>query len=132
MSSLEYAFQMAAWKLERADQHIQSVDTVIQWVVDPSNYATFPYHDAQTGHYGIRIGPKNGAFPHELATWAGDAVHNISSSLDYLWSGLARQAIPDRTSRVNFPSHETRKNLEDMVGKSEVVKSFPAAESLFE
>lgn len=130
MLELEYAFQMAAWKIERADQHIQRVEAVIQWVVDPSNYVTLPYQNPESGHYGIRIGPKSGGLPHELATSAGDAVHNISSSLDYLWSGLARQAIPHRASRVNFPSHETRQNLEDTIRKSEVIKAFPAANNL--
>lgn len=121
---------MAFWKIERANQHIKSVKTVIDWIVDPSNYVTIPDRNAQTGHYGIRIGPKGGGMPHELPIWTGDAIHNLASALDFIWSGLAREADPNLATRAHFPRHETRQNLADMIAKSPVTKAFPGVEKL--
>src|SRR5438045_4934850 len=108
MNDPAYAFQMAGWKLQRADQHSESVKSVIKWVVDPDNYIAAPYKDPKTGHYMLRVGAEGGGLPHELATWAGDAVHNLNTALDYLWSGLARQTVPHFAARA--PRHETREN----------------------
>ena len=81
MNELALAFQMAAWKIERANQHIKSVESVIQWMTDPNNYIAAPDRNPETGTYVLRVGPKGGGFPHELPIWAGDAVHNLATSL---------------------------------------------------
>lgn len=130
MTSLAYAFQMAAWKIERASQHIRSVETVIQWMVDPKNYVAEPYKNPDNGTYVLRVGPKAGGLPHELPVWAGDAIHNLASSLDYIWSGLARDADPAHAQRAHFPRHETRQNLIDQLSKSPVARAFPQVEQL--
>jgi hypothetical protein len=41
----------------------------------------------------------------------GDAIHNLNSVMDYLWSGLARSVNPVLASKVTFPRDETRQNL---------------------
>jgi hypothetical protein len=99
-------------------------------MVDPNNYVAAPARNPQTGAYVLRVGPKGGGFPRELPLRAGDAVHNLATSLDYLWSGLARQTDPDSAKRAHFPRHETRQNLLDMVSKSPVRKAYPAVEAL--
>jgi hypothetical protein len=128
--NLPLAFQMAAWKIERARQHIQSVGSVVEWMIDPENYVAAPELNAQTGVYVLRVGPKGGGLPHELPVWTGDAIHNLASALDYIWSGVARQANPSLATRVHFPRHETLENLKDAVGRSPVTKAFPAAYDL--
>lgn len=99
-------------------------------MIDPNNYVAVPDRNPETGRYVLRIGPKGGGLPHELPVWTGDAIHNLASSLDYLWSSLARQAEPDLARRAHFPRHETRQNLIDMVSKSPVTKAFPVIEEL--
>jgi hypothetical protein len=130
VNELAVAFQMADWKIERAKQHIKSVESVVQWMVDPSNYVAGSERNPQSGYYVLRVGPKGGGLPHELPVWTGDAIHNLATSLDYLWSGLARQAVPRLATRAHFPRHETRQNLADMLSKSPVSKAFPIIEGL--
>ena len=130
MDDLAYTFQMAAWKIERANEHIKSVESVIQWIVDPSNYVVTPDRNPQTGHYMIRVGPKGGGLPHQLSVWSGDAFHCLASALDYVWSGMTRKAVPNLTTRAHFPRHEKRENLIDMVAKSAVAKAFPTIKDL--
>jgi hypothetical protein len=72
---------MAAWKIERANQHIKSVESVVQWMVDPNNYVAVPDRNPETGLYVLRVGPKGGGLPHELPVWTGDAIHNLASAL---------------------------------------------------
>jgi hypothetical protein len=130
MNELALAFQMADWKIERAKQHIKSVESVVQWMVDRNNYVAASAQDPRSGHYVLRVGPKGSGLPHELPVWTGDAIHNLATSLDYLWSGLARQAVPNLATRAHFPRHETRQNLADMLSKSPVSKAFPIVEGL--
>jgi hypothetical protein len=71
--------------------------------------------------------------PHELPVWTGDVVHNLASALDYVWSGLAREANPNLATRAHFPRHETRQNLVNMLSQpleTAIKKAFPAVEGL--
>lgn len=126
-ASLAYAFQMAEWRLERANNHIGHLKQIIEWIVHPEHYATILEKDGSSGYYLVKIGPKAGALPHHLPVVMGEIVHNLSITLDYLWSGFSRQISPSDT-RAHFPRHETRANLADMLSKSPIIKAIPNME----
>ena len=127
---LAYAFQMADWKIERAKKHISDTEEIVRWVVDPSRYVTIPERNFETGHYGCHIGLEGGKLPHHLPCVVGDAVHNLASTLDFLWNGLIRSAVPGEHRRTRFPSHEERQGVANEVRKAPIHQAFPQAEAL--
>ncbi|RXT52647.1 hypothetical protein B6S44_17960 [Bosea sp. Tri-44] len=122
---------MAEWKVERAKQHISDVEAITRWMIDPANYVVRSELDTQTRQYQLHIGPAGGGLPRALPLAIGDAVHNLRSGLDYLWSALERKANPDANDRRStFPSHEEKENLVDLVSKRIAIKkAFPQAEA---
>lgn len=127
-SELTYAFQMAEWRVERANNHIDHLKKIIEWTVHPDNYLAIPDHNPQTGNYVLKVGPKNGGLPRHLPIVAGEVAHALSITLDYLWSGITRYVAPSFAKRAHFPDHETLTNLQDMVSKDAAVKAMPALE----
>lgn len=130
MTNLMYDFQMAAWRVERANDHIDHLKKIIEWTVDPENYLVSPEKDFISDTYQLRVGPRNGGLPRHLPIVMGEVVHGLTAALDYIWSGLARSVVPTQANRAHFPRHETRKNLEDMVAKAPVVIALPKAGDL--
>ena len=124
---LSYAFHMADWRIERANNHITHVKQIIEWIVHPDQYTAFPYRDPNSGHYGLSVGPKHGALPRHLPIVMGEAIHNLSIALDYLWNGVVRVVSPDLKGREHFPRHKCRRELVDKVSKTPVVQKLPGA-----
>jgi hypothetical protein len=119
--TVAYAFQMAAFKVERARAHAEVTKAVVDWIVDPNNFVASVGRDPITEIYGLHVGPAGGGFPRELPLTMGDTIHNLRAALDYAWSGLVKEYAPERAPYAHFPRHEERSRLEDLLSKEPVV-----------
>lgn len=126
------------FKIEWAKNHINAVEQIVNAIIaenaNPISIQTNP----ETGIATVLIGPKQ-LIPVNLPLHLGDAIHALNSSMDFLWSGLARIVDPAiANKRVTFPRHETRKQLEDTIthalakpekGDGAIHMAFPKAKS---
>ena len=110
------------FKIEWAMQHINQLKSLIDEIA--SEDPVWTEVDAKTGEHIVYVGIKPRARI-TISLGIGDIVHNLNTSLDYIWSGLARHIDPSLISKVTFPRHETRENLEDLLRKGPVHKAFP-------
>lgn len=122
----------AKFKIEWAKNHINGVEQIVKSITSQTGHVIKPYQDTQTGIYVLYIGPKEG-IPVPLPLHMGDAVHNLNSVMDYLWSGLARTLNPELASKITFPRHETRENLVNSLSdargyNAKIKQAFPKAE----
>jgi hypothetical protein len=100
----------AKFKVEWAKNHINGIEYLIKEMTSAQGYIVKPYNDAQSGTYRLYIGPKDG-IPAGLPLHIGDAIHNLNSVMDFLWSGLARSVNSEIASKITFPRDEKRENL---------------------
>lgn len=100
------------FKIEWAKNHVNGVEYLVNSIIaDNANPITIETNP-ETGLATVLIGPKQ-FIPVNLPLHLGDAIHALNSSIDFLWSGLARSIMPEVASRrISFPRHETREQLE--------------------
>lgn len=127
-----FAVAHSKMKIEWAKNHIKGVEQIVNSITSQTGHVIKPYQDTQSGKYVLYIGPKDG-IPVNLPLHIGDAVHNLNSVMDYLWSGLARTVNPELASKITFPRHETKENLarslSDAKGyNAQIKKLFPRSE----
>jgi hypothetical protein len=88
-------------KLDRAEQHVDDLETVII-----AFHRTDPYHviaedDPQTGMRIAKVGSDPDPIPDAVPLILGDAIHAIRSGLDHF--AFAANANPPDLTRVAFP-----------------------------
>lgn len=108
LSLFEAAFAHARLKINRANRHIDEAEQWFGAYAKSDFYDLVDDRDSQTGKQFIRF--KAQPIPGDLALAIGDAFHCLSSSLDYVMSGLMRAKTGD-AMRVSFPTDETRESL---------------------
>jgi hypothetical protein len=130
-ATIREAVAVSKFKVEWAKQHIGFVEQIIKHIIaDNENVVTI---DNDSNPAKVFIGPKQ-FLPINLPLHLGDAVHNLNSITDYLWTAMARAAGVESLARVFFPRHETRQNLANSVKKAQgadltIYKTFPKAQS---
>lgn len=108
MDILNEAFFQARLKINRADRHRQEAEAVFAHYVNTDFCRIIVETDAETGQHTVRAVADK--VPADLVLAIGDAFHNLSSSLDYIMTGMMRAASLS-TTRIGFPSDETRRAL---------------------
>lgn len=116
-------FEGAKLKVERANRHINEIETTLRAYLGAEPYSMRVDVDTETGENLLRfqaIKPP----PAELPLIIGDAVHNLRGALDLMASEIMRAAGESDTS-IYFPFHETRENLVDRIDKGPIKVVFP-------
>ncbi|HEV8388706.1 MAG TPA: hypothetical protein VGQ35_02630, partial [Dongiaceae bacterium] len=119
--------------IEWAKNHVNGVEHITKGTVAESADIITIDNNFQPGTARVTIGPAK-FLPSSLLLHLGDAVHNLNSVMDFLWSGLARSCNAAVTSKITFPRDETRQNLQarlsDAKGNNAAINvAFPQAQS---
>jgi hypothetical protein len=96
------------FKIEWAKVHIGLVERLVKQII--SENANVVRIDNNSNSALVYIGPSQ-YLPIETPLRVGDAVHNLNSITDYLWTGLGRASRAKNLGRCNFPRDATRENL---------------------
>jgi hypothetical protein len=125
------AVSLSRFKIEWAKVHIGVVERLVAQII--SENTDVIRIDNNSNPALVYIGPSQ-SFPIELPLHIGDAVHNLNSVTDYLWTGLGRASGSKNSGRSSFPRDETRENLKNRVDNprsadSSIYQSFPQAKS---
>lgn len=126
--TIQQGFEGAKLKIKRAKLHIGELQQAIEGIKRIEVRTLIERIDSE-GAYCLGY-PRLGRLAVELALPLGDAIHNLRSALDHIWSTLGRAAYPEKKSLLTFPFHETRQNLKDTVEKSPVAVAFPKVKEL--
>jgi hypothetical protein len=132
IEQITVAAQCSRLKIEWAKNYINHIKQIIEFLTSKQGHVVRPDLDPRSGRHILFIGPPQG-IPVELPLFIGDAIHNLNSVMDYLWSGLARAIDQDLASKITFPRDEDRDNLvkrlADPKGPNATIKkAFPKAE----
>jgi hypothetical protein len=105
-------FRDARLKIDRADKHISDVQAIISSL--PDRDIVDIEIDPKTGGRSIKHHvPRIEETLTEVSLIAGDAIHNLRTSLDYSWMAIIQGLNLPRTRFTKFPFSETEKALED-------------------
>jgi hypothetical protein len=91
----------AILKIERANQHIHEFGDRI--FASSDRYGPTLNMDLQTGEKFLCYSLEDFMLRGELASIAGDAIHNLRSALDIAWLEIVREAGGTITSSTHFP-----------------------------
>src|SRR5579862_4233630 len=111
---------MADWqssgrvKVERAKEHIRNLEAEIQAFAQRNPYEGRGEIDSQTGDWVLRAHIKESP-PPRLGAIAGDAAHNLRSSLDILWRNVMH--VDDLSDDTGFPIYNSVKAFESRHGR---------------
>ena len=128
--NLQEGFYGARLKIERANRHIDELEYLICEI--PKLYRQKGLSITDQGNGSMMISIEDLApIGDKIRMTLGDAIHNLRSALDHVWSALYREAgITGSKSLATFPFHETRINLINAIDESPIKKSFPEVEGL--
>src|SRR5258707_4747564 len=108
-------FHDARLKIERANEHITNLNTIISSM--PDAYSIAIERDKNTGTQKAKYAVNDlEKFGPRLALIIGDAIHNLRTALDYAWIAViaAHTTItPDRHTK--FPFYDSREGLEGVL-----------------
>ena len=94
-------------KLERADNHLHTLENMIQGFIDSESREIVPDLDPESGYYIFRVKWHNSP-PVECGVVLGDLLFNLRSALDQIVFALSAQAGPIPNERLPaFPIHVT-------------------------
>ena len=104
-------FESAKLKIERANQHITELNTLLRDFAEQNPYAISIQHDIKTGHriFGVEMGEP---VPAHVSTITGDAIHNLRTALDHMACALVVAGGGAVRSFTGFPFHDGRENFE--------------------
>lgn len=116
-------FHASRLKIERADQHIQSLhDRTIQFA---SNcYRLVINQDPQTGNDILEFSLTE-SLPEDFALIIGDALHNFKSALDLAINEVIFSKLGAYDDFARFPFRSTRSELESAIKGSKITKASP-------
>jgi hypothetical protein len=97
----------ARLKVKRANEHIVDLDTRLQRFSETDSYVIHVDFDPDADHDFMRLETVE-TVSDELLLVAGDALHNLRSSLDYVMHGICPMAR-------DFPIYGQRKHFEDAI-----------------
>lgn len=118
---LNTAFRDASLKVYRAKRHINEAARTLYWYVEQDFCKVIEEHNSWGGQsFFVETLPA----PANLILSVGDAFHCLSSSFDYVMTGVMR-AVGASTERVSFPSHEFRRSLEESFNPPKPTKKTP-------
>lgn len=104
-------FSSSFLKIERANQHIDQLETIFRSFIKDNPHRIFIQPDAKTGQ--IRVGVEfDQPLPLHISTITGDAIHNLRTSLDHLACTLVRTNGGTVTRNTGFLTHEDRGSFE--------------------
>jgi hypothetical protein len=97
-------------KIERADEHIKNLNTEITAFLNNDAYRILTHRDADLRQATLSIaGPEP---PLRFSAIAGEVIHQLRSSLDYLIRALVIENNQSPTERHQFPVCTTREKYE--------------------
>jgi len=106
-------FRDARLKVQRANKHIADLEAAISALKE--NYTATVVQNSDTGHQDlIHTIPEFAAATDEMALIAGDAIHNLKTSLDFAWISTLRKHVPTANlDFAKFPVYSCRRELEN-------------------
>lgn len=122
-SALSKGIAGATQKIKRARRHIQELEQ-IQRLIPLKCGNRLPQKLSPDGSVAIGFSDI-GSLGDDIPLVIGDAIHNLRSPLDHIWTAFGRAANAESAKFMTFPFHQTRKNTEDSVEKSGLLKKFP-------
>ena len=124
---LTYAFDGAALKVERAKSHIDEIEDILSNIQAPESEPFILTRDSG-GRYILKLS----ALGHRgryIPVMLGDALHNLRSALDHVWTALDRE-LTGRESKACFPFERTRGGVKVKVEESIVFRKIPKVREL--
>src|ERR1700731_3577596 len=110
--SMSEVFRDARLKVQRANKHIADLEAAILALKE--NYTATVVQNVDTGHQDlIHAIPEFAGAVDEMALIAGDAIHNLKTSLDFAWMSTLRKHVPTANlDCAKFPVYPSRRELE--------------------
>ena len=104
-------FSSCYLKIERANQHIADLDTLLSDFIKANPHRIIIHPDSETGQVRLAV-DLNKPLPAHCSTITGDAVHNLRTALDHLACALVEAGGGVVKAHTVFPFHEDRDNFE--------------------
>lgn len=118
---LSLAFRDASLKVYRAKRHIDEAQRNLALYVEQDFCKLIEERNAGGGQaFFVETQPT----PANLLLATGDAFHCLSTAFDYIMTGAMRAKVAT-TTRIGFPSHETRDDFEKSFSTPEPGKKAP-------
>lgn len=110
-------------KIERAKEHIRSLDVAIQQFIasNPYTLGAKPHHIAAIHHTTLYIAAVK-PVPEHLPLIVGDAIHNLRSALDHIIWQLVEVGGGTPNRDTYFPISESAQQYKSAIGKGEIQK----------
>ena len=106
-------FKDARLKIERANQHITELNSLLKSFVDSDFYRLSVEKDADTGDHVLQFAVTK-PVPEGFSAIIGDALHNLRTVLDYVAVDIVT-AGGGSTGYTSFPFRETREEVENAI-----------------
>jgi hypothetical protein len=116
-------------KVERANQHIQSIQQRISRLED--SFSVVIETDPESGRRFLKYDLTDKVAGKDIGMLIGDTLHNLKCALDYAWlRTLERHAPSAITSKTQFPAYAAEEFFEAALKKAKIDTSCPALCSL--
>ena len=99
-SSRPKRFRSARLKVQRANRHIDELNCVLS-SIDVRRFYSIRLHGQFGGPSTVILEPEN-PIPAHLPLMIGDAVHNLKSALDHVYTEIVGNSVPKRARLMPF------------------------------
>ncbi len=112
-------------KVDRAKHHIADIKATILNL--QGSYTSTVEHNPKRGVVSLKYDSSEAPrIVSEIALMLGDAVHNLRTSLDYVWVAAIQQITPNMVSRyTKFPFRETSQELDAALTRAKIDVAAP-------
>jgi len=126
-------------KLDRATEHVNALDHAIERFLDLKPYAARRVINSDGTEY-VFVWEKVQRTPDCFALIAGDAIHNLRSSLDHMAVELAKAGAAasgtamtkEEEARIQFPIVESRNEFDEQVSRRRLQHVKACAQAIIE
>jgi hypothetical protein len=112
-------FASCCSKIERADEHINSLKGKLKEWRDSGPYVPIKKIKAKGRRHSVIVNVKNKPSIQSWSLIAGDAIHNLRSALDHLAVAICRDQVKQLTEKeeraIQFPICDTPENFEEFI-----------------
>ncbi len=115
-------FDGAHLKIERAEHHIADLNSKVNSFLKSDFYSLWVDEDPQTGNSRLKFGSSR-SLPPEIPLIIGDAIHNLSSALDFIIGDIVWERLRERPRRLTFPFRKLRSELIGTIQSGKIHKA---------
>lgn len=119
MTTPQNQFTDSRLKVQRANRHIQEIETIFQHFIKTDFYRLVSDVHPQTGKHSLDA--RSISLPAGIPLSLGDAVHNMRSAFDY----ISTHYVGKNNTRITFPIGRKRDNLVTSESFRFIEKSVP-------